>query len=55
MYLSSFPLQQMSIIPRSGEDKGAVRAKMDFMKFATSSFRYTNCQYEVDTILYFLK
>lgn len=31
-------IQMMSIIPRSGEDKGAVRAKMDFMKFATSSF-----------------
>lgn len=30
-------IQTMTIIPRSGEDKGAVRAKMDFMKFATSS------------------
>eukprot|EP00250_Pteridium_aquilinum_P005516 c15598_g1_i1 orf=665-3499(-) len=30
-------LQLMSIIPRSGEDKGAVRAKLDLMKFETSS------------------
>ncbi|MCO5586837.1 hypothetical protein L7F22_040782 [Adiantum nelumboides] len=40
-------VQMVSIIPRAGEDKGAVRSKLDSMKFEISTIRYLNKQYIV--------
>ena len=33
-------VQQLTIIPRMGEDKGAVRVQMDYIKFEMSALRY---------------